>query len=253
MTECFVLDEELRAVRGLLRSREAQIKPLHQSKMRGIHFLHAHGHCYTTGSYWTKKFKTWIHQIEVERSHDEFVLRGHLNDIDDHQGRIQEIEQQVQTISESETFQQAVQILQGFRGIGLISAMQLVWKIGDVRRFESPTAWMAYLGFVPSQHSSGNTIRTGSITKTGNTHARKVLVSAAWKYTYAPRIRVALQERQKHCSAKVIAISQKTQTRLYKRSHARSKRKPPKVAVVAIARELVGFLWESLQLPVETA
>ena len=98
--------------------------------------------------------------------------------------------------------------------------MQLVCEIGDVRRFESPTALMAYLGFVPSQHSSGNTIRTGSITKTGNTHARKVLVSAAWKYIYAPRIRVALQKRQKHCSANVIAITQKAQTRLYKRYNA---------------------------------
>ncbi len=126
--------------------------------------------------------------------------------------------------------------------------MQLVCEIGDFRRFESPTALMAYLGLVPSQHSSGNTIRTGSITKTGNTHARKVLVSAAWKYIYA--ISVALQERQKHCSAKVIAITQKAQTRLYKRYNALSKRKPPKVAVV---RELVGFLWEALQTPVETA
>ncbi len=78
-------------------------------------------------------------------------------------------------------------------------------------------------------------------------------MSAAWKYIYTPRIRVALQERQKHISAKVIPISQKAQTRLYKRYHARSKRKPPKVAVVAIARERVGFLWEALQLPVETA
>ncbi len=103
--------------------------------MRVIHFLHAHGHCYTTGSYWTKKFKTWINQIELERSHDEFVLRGYLNDIDYHQGRIQEIEQQVKTASKSEKFQQAVQILQGFRGIGLISAMQLVCEIGDFRRF----------------------------------------------------------------------------------------------------------------------
>ncbi len=116
--------------------------------MRVIHFLHAHGHCYTTGSYWTKKFKTWINQIELERSHDEFVLRGHLNDIDYHQGRI--YEQQVKIASESEKFQQAVQILQGFRGIGLISAMQLVCEIGDFRRFESPTALMAYLGLVPS-------------------------------------------------------------------------------------------------------
>ena len=131
--------------------------------------------------------------------------------------------------------------------------MQLVCEIGDFRRFEKPAALMAYLGLVPSQRSSGNTIRSGSITKTGNTHVRKVLVSAAWKYVNPPRVSIALRERQKHCSARTVAISQRAQKRLHKRYHALAKRKPPKVAVVALARELVGFLWEAMQTPVHTA
>ena len=150
-------------------------------------------------------------------------------------------------MAEFPRFQESVQTLEAFRGIGRMTAMQLICEIGDFRRFERPTALMAYLGLVPSQHSSGKTIRTGSITKTGNTQVRKALVGAVWKYTYAPRIRTALAERQKHCSAQTVAISQRAQKRLYKRYKALSKRKPPKVVVIALARELVGVLWETMQ------
>ena len=253
LTECFVLDSELRSVRSLMRSREALIKNLHRSKMQAIHFLHARGHSYNAGGYWTQRFMAWINKVELDQPNDEHVLRGHLADITYILSRIQEAEQQIRTASASFRFREPIQILQGFRGIGLISAMQLVCEIGDFRRFENPSALMAYLGLVPSQRSSGNTIRSGSITKTGNTHARKVLVSAAWKYIHRPRITVPLRERQKHCSARTVAISQRAQKRLHKRYRALTKRKPPKVAVVALARELVGFLWEAMQSPVQTA
>ena len=99
--------------------------------------------------------------------------------------------------------------------------MQLICKIGDFRRFEKPTVLTAYLGLVPSQRSSGNTIRPGAITKTGNVHARKALVSAIWKYIHYPRISVALRERQKRCDARTIAISQRAQKRLYKGNYIR--------------------------------
>ena len=252
LTECFILDSELRSVRSLMRSREALIKNLHRSKMRAIHFLHARGHSYNAGGYWTQKFMAWINKVKLDQSHDEHVLRGHLADIAYIQSRIQEVEQQIQTASESLRFQEPIRILQGFRGIGQITATQLVCEIGDFRRFEKPTALMAYLGLVPSQRSSGNTIRSGFITKAGNTHARKALVSAAWKYIHCPRISASLRERQKHCGARTVAISQRAQKRLHKRYKALTKRKPPQVAVVALARELVGFLWEAVQSPVQT-
>lgn len=253
LTECFVLDSGMRSARSLMRSREALMKNLHRSKMQAIHFLHGLGHCYNAGSYWTQKFTAWINNVELDQPNDEYVLRGHLDDIAYIQSRIQEAEQRIRSASESLRYREPIQILQGFRGIGLISAMQLVCEIGDFRRFERPSALMAYLGLVPSQRSSGNTIRSGSITKTGNTHVRKVLVSAAWKYVNPPRVSIALRERQKHCSARTVAISQRAQKRLHKRYHALAKRKPPKVAVVALARELVGFLWEAMQTPVHTA
>ena len=105
---------------------------------------------------------------------------GHyLDDVAYFQSPFEHIEKDILRASESFPLKKQVQILLGFRGIGLISAMHLMCEVGDFRRFDRPTSLMAYLGLVPSQRSSGNTIRTGSITKTGNAHARKVLVSAA--------------------------------------------------------------------------
>ena len=255
LTECFVPDAELIAARGLVRSRTSQVTNLHRSKMHVLHFLHARGHTYHgDGGYWTNKFMVWINTIQLDQPNDEHVLRGELADMTYTKARIQDLEQQIQIASASPRFQEQIQILQGFRGIGLITAMQLVCEIGDFRRFESPTALMAYLGLVPSQRSSGTTIRTGAITKTGNTHARKALVSAAWKYIHYPRISVSLAQRHQHCSAETIAISQRAQKRLFRRYKDLTGRKPPKVVVVALARELVGFLWEALQpLSVQTA
>ena len=194
-------------MRSLMRSREALVKNLHRSKMQAIHFLHARRHSYNAGGYWTKKFIVWINKVKLDHPNDAQVLRGHLADIVHLQSRIQEVEQQIQTTSESSRFQEPIWILRGFRGIGRITAMQLVCEISDFRRFDKPTALMAYLGLVPSQRSPGNTIWSGSITKAGNTHARKALVSAAWKYIYRPRISVSLRERQKHCSARTVVIS----------------------------------------------
>ena len=103
------------------------------------------------------------------------------------------------------------------------------------------------MGLVPSQRSSGTTLRYGSLTKTGNVPARKARVSAAWKYPYRPIVSVALQQQQRYGSARTIAISQRAQRRLYARYQALKRRKAPKVTITAVARELSGFLWEAMQ------
>ncbi|MYF40586.1 MAG: IS110 family transposase, partial [Rhodothermaceae bacterium] len=126
LTECFVLDSELRSVRSLMRSREALMKNLHRSKMQAIHFLHVRGQCYNAGSYWTQKFMAWINKVELDQPNDEYVLRGHLGDIAYIQSRIHEADRQIRTASASLKFREPIQILQGFRGIGLLSAMLVV-------------------------------------------------------------------------------------------------------------------------------
>ena len=158
-----------------------------------------------------------------------------------------QLEQHIGEEAQKACYQRTVQVLQAFRGIGLFTAMQLTCEIGDIRRFAHPKALMAYLRLVPSEHSSGHRTRHGSITKAGNTQARKALVSAAWKYIHYPRRSQTLHQRQRHCAAEVVSISWKAQRRLHQRYRSLIQRKAPTKAIVALARKLVGFLWEALQ------
>ena len=128
-----------------------------------------------------------------------------------------------------------------------MTAMQLICEIGDFSRFKSATALMGYLELTPLQHLSGSTTRYGGITKTGSPQARNALIGAAWKYIYSPRVSASLWTRQQDCSARVVEISQRVQKRLHKQYRSLTKRRAPKVAVVALARELVGSLWEAMQ------
>jgi transposase len=121
--------------------------------------------------------------------------------------------------------------------------MVLATEIGDWRRFEHPQQLMAYLGLVPSEDSSGDRRRQGSITKAGNSHCRHVLVQAAWNYRHRPTIGAALRVRQEGQPAAILAHAWKAQHRCFKLFHRIASKRPPQIAAVAAARELVGFLW----------
>ena len=160
---------------------------------------------------------------------------------------VRTVEKRLEVEAENDRYRDTVKVLSAFRGIGLVTALTLACELGDIRRFAHPRQLMAYLGLVPAEHSSGDRVVRGSITKAGNTHARRALVSAAWKYAAAPRCSAALRERQKSVSAEVIRIAWKAQCRLHKRFRKLSLTKPRCKANVAVARELAGFLWEALQ------
>jgi transposase len=137
-----------------------------------------------------------------------------------------------------------VKALQSLRGVSLISAAITVAELGDLSRFQHPKELMAYLGLVPSEHSSGESIKRGHITKTGNSHARRVLVESAWTYKHHARVTSPLIKRQRGLPKNICQISWKAQLRLcarYRRMMAR--KKPMQVVVIAIARELAAFMW----------
>ena len=126
----------------------------------------------------------------------------------------------------------------------MVVAASVVAELGDVTRFESPRQLMAFLGLVPSQYSSGPHQRLGRITKTGNGHARRMLVEAAWAYRFPARVARLQSERQAGLPQKACDIAWKAQLRLckkYRRLLARGKNK--QLIVTAVARELVGFMW----------
>jgi transposase len=137
-----------------------------------------------------------------------------------------------------------VEALQSLRGIALITAVTVVAEIGDIRRFQRPGELIAYLGLVPSERSSGATIRRGGITKAGNSFARKMLVESAWSYRRPARIGVEMRARMPEVADSVREIAWKAQVRLCGRfRHLTARGKKSQVVVTAIARELVGFIW----------
>ena len=241
-----VPDLELERVRALVRCRHTLAEDLVQAKHRTTRLLEARGHVFRQGKNWTRNFWAWLNKITLEGA-DKTVLRVWIDEIHYLEGQIQAVDNELVREAEGERFRETVQLLGAFRGVALLTALTLATELGDIRRFASPRQLMAYLGMVPSEHSSGSTIRRGSITKTGNTRARKALVSAAWKYAAKPARSAALKKRQEGVAPHVIATAWKAQQRLYKRFHALAFRRPRSVANVAVARELAGFLWAALQ------
>ena len=134
--------------------------------------------------------------------------------------------------------------LKVLRGIGTLTALTLIAEFGDLKRYTSAPAFMAALGVVPSESSSGSREQKGPITKTGNAHGRRVLVEAGWHYRHRPGLSRALRQRRKGQSAEVLAIAKRADLRLSQKYHRLlNQGKRPVVAVVAVARELAGFLW----------
>lgn len=135
-----------------------------------------------------------------------------------------------------------------------MTAMTVASELYEVARFGSARELMAYLGLVPSEHSSGSSERRGKITKAGNRHVRRVLVEAAWHYRHRPGVGLSLAKRRSGQPAEVIAVADRAQQRLFRRYWRLMHRgKPSPKAVVAVARELVGFIWAALLLACESA
>ena len=251
LTPVHVPTPEEEAARALVRCRASLVEELTRAKKRTTQFLLTRGYSFGQGTNWSQRFHAWLTKIELSTI-DQRILDTYVAGVDYLQTQIRSLEEAIDELARTSPYDEAVKVLRAFRGIDTITAMTLLLEIGDIRRFASPRQLMAYLGLVPSEHSSGEAVYRGSITKAGNSHARKAIVSAAWKYTARPCRSHALKQRQREVPAalapRVIATSWKAQHRLYKRFHALVHRKPRSVANVAIARELTGFLWEAMQL-----
>ncbi len=178
---------------------------------------------------------------------DHLVFSEYLSLLEYKLSRREELDRQIEEIALRPFYKPAVERLKCFRGIDTHAAVVLATEVGDWRRFESPRQLMAYLGLVPSEDSSGDRRRQGRITKSGNSHCRHVLVQAAWSYRRPPTRSAPLKRRQQGQDVQVIAHAWKAQQRLYKLFHRIASRKAPQIAAVAVARELVGFLWAVLQ------
>jgi len=237
-------------VRDVVRCRQCFQREILRSRHYVLKFLRRRGFVFREGSHWGRKHRRWLESLlhgEKLAREDRAVFGEYLALLDYKISRRDELDEQITEIAFSPQYRAAVDRLCCFRGINTLAAITLVTEIGDWRRFERPGQLMAFLGLVPKEHSSGDRDRKGPITKAGNSRCRHVLVQGAWKYRHRPAVGVDLKRRQKGQLPEVIAHAWKAQHRLYKIFHRIAYRKSNQIAAVAVARELVGFLWAAMR------
>ena len=237
------------AARDLVRARDDAREDLQRCRHRLGKLLLRRGQHYA-GRNWTTAHCAWLKTLTWEHPADQRVVEDYLLAIDQVQARLVDLDTHLTALAATAPYAEPVAWLRCFRGIDTLTAMTLVAELHDFRRFVTPRALMAYLGLVPTEHSSGGHTSRGRITKTGNTLVRRVLTEAAWHDQHQPGIGTTLQRRRAGQPPRVIAIADKAQHRLCRRFRrlAAAHKPTPKVAV-AIARELAGFIWATLQPP----
>jgi len=235
------------SVRDYLRMYEDLRGDLRVCKQRVLHFLLRRGIRYDQGGPWTVKHKNWLSRLEFCDPIDRKTLDMYLSTIQELEGKCSEAAEEVEQIAAQERYREQAKKLTAFKGIKTLIALSFVAEIGDFRRFSSARQFMAYLGVVPSEHSSGNKRRQGGITKAGNSHLRRLLVEAAWHYrSYHPSSRV-LTERRKGVDPQILTFANRAGRRLSRKyMHLLLRGKRSQLAVTAVSRELAGFLWGAM-------
>jgi transposase len=247
LTAIHVPDEAEEGVRDLMRCREDSRRDVLRWRHRLLKFLDRHGRLYVTGKNWTQRHWTWIRSQRFELPVLQRTLEATLFALEQALARVAELDKEVAAIAATERYQAPVGWLRCFRGIDTLSAMILLAEIVDFQRFRHPRELMAYLGLVPSEYSSGPAERRGAITKAGNSHARRALVEAAWHYRHRPTVSDALRHRTAAQPPHIVGQAWRAQQRLHRRyRHLIGHGKRPPIAVVAVARELVGFIWAAM-------
>ena len=240
----YVPTEEDEAMRDLTRAREDIVKALRVSRQVLLAFLLRHGYRYSGQSHWSNAHMNWIADIKMPHRAQQVALQEYVQTVKENSERVDRLTKQIQELLLLWKHAPMVKALQSLRGVSLIVAVTTISEVGDLTRFDSPKQFMAYLGLVPSQHSSGSTTKLGSITKTGNGHVRKVLTEAAQAYSHPARESRILLGRLEGLPQEIKSIAWKAQVRLcarFKRLQARGKNRNS--VVTATARELAGFMW----------
>jgi transposase len=239
----YVPSPELEAARDLVRARE----DARLDRMRDRHRLSKlclrHGRLLPTSG-WTVLRRKWLGEQHFDHAAEQITFDSYLRTIDLVDARIEQLEQAIRKAAEQGPWCELVARLRCLRGIDTLSAFALVAEIGDFSRFKTAAEFMAFVGLVPSEHSSGEQRRLGAITKVGNAHVRRLLVESAWHARRRPTVGYELSRRHRGQDPAVIERAWRCQQRLHQRWQRMSGRgKPHQKIVVACARELAGFVW----------
>jgi len=248
LTAVWVPDAAHEALRDLVRARLAAKRDQLRARHRLGKFLLRHGRRATEGlSAWSAKYLAWVKTQHFDHAAQETTLLDYLHEVEHAAERIARLERAIDAAIDTlpVKLRAVIEALQSLRGIAQLSAVSIMAELGELSRFEHPRQLMGYSGAVSREHSSGERIRRGAISKAGNAHLRRIVVEAAWAYRHRPAVGKTLTARQRHCSAAVTALAWKAQHRLHKRYvclMARGKCKQQ--TVTAVGRELLGFIWD---------
>lgn len=243
LTAIHVPDQEDEAIRDLIRARTAAVNDQRQARNRLKGFLLRLGFRYTGKSSWGDAHKRYLSGLLMPRPAQQIVFQECIHAIDDATERVARLTQAVEEALPGWKWEPVVRALMSLRGFQVLNAMTIIAEAGDLSRFTDPRSLMHFFGLTPSEHSSSDKRVQGGITKCGNAHCRRVLTEAAWHYRLKPLVSEAMQKRQEQQSKPVRMIAWKAQQRLHKRFRQLATHKKSVVAVTAIARELVGFVW----------
>jgi transposase len=241
------------AIRDLSRAREDAVNSRRQLRQQLKGFLLRHDVRYPGKSSWTKSFYLWLGRLNFGERAAQIAFTEYFLAVQAADQRLQRLDSALQDAIKGWRFEPVVSALRALRGVDTTAAVGLAAEIGDFRRFAHPRKLMGYLGLVPSERSSGERVNRGGITKTGNGHARRLLIESAWSYRYKPRIGEDAQRRQRDLPAAIRSMAWKAQLRLTKRyADLRERGMHQNKVCTAIARELAGFVW-ALATAVQTA
>jgi transposase len=244
LTPVYVPEVADEAIRDHSRAREDALHDLKTAKFRLKAFLLRQDIRYTGQATWGPAHLRWLFEVVCPTPAQQIVFQEYVRTVTEHTERLQRLEHELQEHVQTWRMRPVVEALQALRGVQFIVAVTTVAELGDLTRFDNPRELMSYLGLTPSEYSSGERRRQGSITKAGNIHARRALIEGAWAYRYPAKVSHHLQLRLEKLSTPVQDISWKAQVRLCKRYRQLIARgKHTNQVVVAIARELVAFMW----------
>jgi transposase len=247
LTSVWVPDARHEALRDLVRAREAGKEDQLRAKHRLGKYLLRYGQRPADGCRaWTAAWWQWVRALQLPHAEQNTTLLDYTLEVDHQTQRIERIDGAIdRAITEApHQLRAIVDALQALRGVAKVTAITLATEFGCFSRFQKARQVMSYTGMVPSEHSSGARNRCGAITKTGNSHLRRVLVEAAWHYRHRPRLCQRQKELQRALSPTVAATAWRAQERLHRRYWAlANKSKPAGKIVTALARELVAFVW----------
>src|SRR5438552_11614801 len=238
-----VPSRQLEAARDLVRAREDARLDRMRDRHRLSKFCLRHGRPLPTSS-WTVVRRKWLGEQRFEFAAQQQTFDTYVHTVDLVDARIEQLERAIRETAEQEPWRELVARLRCLRGIDTLTALALVTEIGDFDRFNTAEEFMAFVGLVPTEHSSGEQRRQGSITKVGNSHVRRLLVEAAWHARRRPKVSYDVARRQRGQDPIIVERAWRCQPRPYSRWPRMAARgKPQQKIVVACARELAGFIW----------